>query len=61
MKEAIERIAAELAGLKAATQKEAEEARVRFLGKKGEITALMEQFRSIARNSSANTAKSSMN
>ena len=48
MKEAIERIMAELADLKAATQKEAEEARVRFLGKKGEVTALMEQFRSIA-------------
>ena len=48
MKESIERIFAELADLKAATQKEVEEARVRLLGKKGEITALMEQFRSIA-------------
>ena len=48
MKDAIERIFNEVAQLKAATQKEAEEARVRFLGKKGEITALMEQFRSIA-------------
>ena len=35
MKEAIEQIQQELAGLKAATQKEVEEARVRFLGKKG--------------------------
>ena len=48
MKEAIEQIQQELAGLKAATQKEVEEARVRFLGKKGCVTALMEQFRTIA-------------
>ena len=48
MKEAIEQIFQELEQLKAASQKEAEEARIRFLGKKGEITALMEQFRSIA-------------
>ena len=48
MKEAIEQIQQELAGLKAATQKEVEEARVRFLGKKGCVTALMEQFRGIA-------------
>lgn len=48
MKEAIEQIFKELADLKATTAKEAEEARIRFLGKKGEITALMEQFRSVA-------------
>ena len=48
MKEAIEKISQELQQLKATTQKEAEEARIRFLGKKGEITALMEQFRTIA-------------
>ena len=48
MKEAIEQIQQELADLKAATLKEVEEARVRFLGKKGCVTALMEQFRSIA-------------
>ena len=48
MKEAIERITRELEELKAASQKEAEEARIRFLGKKGEITALMEEFRSVA-------------
>ena len=48
MKEAIEKIFGELQQLKASTQKEAEEARIRFLGKKGEITALMEQFRTIA-------------
>ena len=48
MKETIERIFAELQELKATSAKEAEEARVRFLGKKGEITALMEEFRSVA-------------
>ncbi len=48
MKEAIERIFAELENLKATSAKEAEEARVRFLGKKGEITALMEEFRQVA-------------
>ncbi len=48
MKEAIERIIAELNGLKCSSQKEVEEARVRFLGKKGEVTALFEQFRTVA-------------
>ena len=48
MKEAIEKIFAELQDLKATSAKEAEEVRVRFLGKKGEITALMEEFRSVA-------------
>ena len=48
MKEAIEQIFRELNELKAQTAREAEEARIRFLGKKGEITALMEQFRSVA-------------
>ena len=48
MKEAIEQIFAELAELKAASAKEVEEARIRFLGKKGEVTALMEQFRTVA-------------
>ena len=48
MKETIEQIQKELAELKAASQKEVEEARVRFLGKKGSVTALMEQFRSVA-------------
>ena len=42
MKEAIEQIQRELAELKATTQKEVEDARVRFLGKKGSVTALME-------------------
>ena len=48
MKEAIEKIFQELDALRAATQKEVEDARVRFLGKKGEITALMEEFRTVA-------------
>ncbi|MBR6247050.1 MAG: phenylalanine--tRNA ligase subunit alpha, partial [Bacteroidales bacterium] len=48
MKESIEKIMAELAELKCATEKEAEEARVRFLGKKGEITALFDEFRTVA-------------
>lgn len=48
MREDIERILAELNELKCQTEKEIEEARVRFLGKKGEITRLFEEFRTIA-------------
>ena len=48
MKEAIEQLFKEVAELKAASQKEVEEARVRLLGKQGSITALMEQFRTVA-------------
>lgn len=48
MKESIERILAELDELKCQTEKEVEEARVRFLGKKGEITALFEAFRTVS-------------
>ena len=48
MKEAIELLFKEVADLKAASQKEVEEARVRLLGKKGSITGLMEQFRTVA-------------
>ena len=48
MKEQIEQILAELAALQCKTEKEVEEARVRFLGKKGEITKLFEDFRTIA-------------
>jgi phenylalanyl-tRNA synthetase alpha chain len=47
MKETIEKILAELNELKCSTQKEVEEARVRFLGKKGEVTALFEEFRTV--------------
>ena len=46
MKEAIDRLLEELSGLSCKTQKEVEEARVRFLGKKGEITRLFDEFRS---------------
>ncbi|MBQ9310253.1 MAG: phenylalanine--tRNA ligase subunit alpha [Bacteroidales bacterium] len=45
--ETIEKVLAELQELKCKTEKEIEEARVRFLGKKGEITALFEEFRSV--------------
>ena len=45
MKEAIEQLLAQVASLKATNAKEVEEARVRLLGKKGEITKLFEDFR----------------
>ena len=45
--EIIEKVFGELNALKCKTEKEVEEARVRFLGKKGEITALFEEFRSV--------------
>ena len=45
MKEAIEQLLAQVASLKATNAKEVEEARVRLLGKKGEITKLFEEFR----------------
>ena len=45
MKEAIENLLAQVAELKATSAKEVEEARVRLLGKKGEITKLFEDFR----------------
>ena len=45
MKEAIDQLLAQVATLKAANAKEVEEARVRLLGKKGEITKLFEEFR----------------
>ena len=46
-REDIEKVLAELGSLKCKTQKDVEEARVRFLGKKGEITALFDEFRTI--------------
>ena len=46
MKEAIDQLLEQVAQLKAANAKEVEEARVRLLGKKGEITRLFEEFRS---------------
>ncbi len=48
MKEDIERILSELAELKCQTEKEVEEARVRLLGKKGEVTKLFEDFRTVS-------------
>ncbi|MBQ6253505.1 MAG: phenylalanine--tRNA ligase subunit alpha [Bacteroidales bacterium] len=45
MKEAIDQLLGQIAALKAANAKEVEEARVRLLGKKGEITRLFEEFR----------------
>ena len=46
-REDIDRVLAELKTLQCKTQKEVEEARVRFLGKKGEITALFDEFRTV--------------
>ncbi|MCH5173052.1 MAG: phenylalanine--tRNA ligase subunit alpha [Bacteroidales bacterium] len=46
-REDIDRILSELDSLKCKTAKEVEEARVRFLGKKGELTALFDEFRTI--------------
>lgn len=48
MKEKIEKVVSELKELECKTRNEVEEARVRFLGKKGEITRLFEEFRTIA-------------
>lgn len=48
MKEEIEQILAEIKELKCKTEKDIEDARVRLLGKKGEITKLFEEFRTVA-------------
>jgi len=48
MKERIEALLAEIADLKCQKEQEIEEARVRLLGKKGDITRLFEEFRTIA-------------
>ena len=48
MKEKIDQILAEIESLTCSSLAEIEEARVRLLGKKGEITALFEDFRTIA-------------
>jgi len=47
-REEIEKILTDLDALKCKTQKDVEDARVRFLGKKGEITRLFEEFRTVA-------------
>ena len=46
-KEDIQKILEDLDALKCKTAKDVEEARVRYLGKRGEITALFEEFRSV--------------
>ena len=48
MKERIEALMAEIAALSCKNEQEVEEARVRLLGKKGSITALFEEFRTVA-------------
>ena len=48
MKEEIEQILAEIKELKCKTEKDIEDAKVRLLGKKGEITKLFEEFRTVA-------------
>ncbi len=47
MNNKIESLLAQLENAKAATEKEVEELRVRLLGKKGEITALFDEFRTV--------------
>ncbi len=44
-REDIDKVLSELSELKCRTQKEVEDARVRFLGKKGVVTALFDEFR----------------
>ena len=46
-REDIERLLAEVGELNCKTQKEVEDARIRLLGKKGEITALFDEFRTV--------------
>lgn len=48
MKDKIAKVVAELEKLKCETRKDVEDARVRFLGKKGEITGLFDEFRTVA-------------
>ena len=48
MKEKIEELLAAIDALACKTDKEIEEARVRLLGKKGEVTRLFEEFRTVA-------------
>ena len=45
--EKIQQIKAEIANLQAKNAEEAEMLRMKYLGKKGEITALMNDFRSV--------------
>ena len=52
-KEDIEQVISELKALKCTALKDVEEARVHFLGKKGVITALFEEFRTVDREQKA--------
>ena len=55
MREKIEALMAEIAGLKNLKEQEIEALRVRLLGKKGEITALFDEFRTVAETQCAQT------
>lgn len=57
-REDIDKIMQQLEELKCKTLKEVEEARVRFLGKKGEVTALFDEFRTIDKAQKAEFGKS---
>lgn len=57
-REDIDKLLGEIAGLKCKTQKDVEDARVRFLGKKGEITALFDEFRTVDKAVKAEFGKS---
>lgn len=48
MKERIDALMAEITALKCKKEQDIEEARIRLLGKKGEITKLFEEFRTVA-------------
>ncbi|MBQ0053190.1 MAG: phenylalanine--tRNA ligase subunit alpha, partial [Bacteroidales bacterium] len=48
MKEKIEKLLKEIGELKAGSAQEVEDIRVRLLGKKGSITALFDEFRTVA-------------
>lgn len=48
-REDIERIKSEIDALKCKTAAEVEEARIKYLGKKGEITALFDEFREVGK------------
>lgn len=48
MKERIDALMAEIESLKCNTAQEIEQARVRLLGKKGEVTALFDEFKTVA-------------
>jgi len=57
-REDIDKLLGEIAELKCKTQKDVEDARVRLLGKKGEITALFDEFRTVDKAVKAEFGKS---